>query len=175
MEYSKFADKIGAKYDIVKGVLVQSETGPFTVTETLNNCCIYVNKTAKTVQLIVPDDMYIGKTYGLRHSDCVQIAFRWSDENQSTELLKVYRSTPHKKFYEYYMRGISDWFVDNNFIRQTVPSIGDFIVYEYQPEAKSHIGICVAPGKILHHMPNKLSSIDTIDTNKIIGIYRYAN
>jgi hypothetical protein len=175
MEYSEFVNKIGVKYDIVSGVLTQSETGPFTVTETLNSCCIYLNKSAKTVQLIVPDSMYIGKKYALRHSDCVQITMRWSDENQGTKLLEVYKTTPHKIFYEYYMRGISDWFIDNNCILQTVPNIGDFIVYEYQPGAKSHIGICVAPGKMLHHMPNKLSSIDTIDTSKIIGIYRYAN
>jgi len=175
MNFQDFADKIGVKYDIVNGNLVQSNTGPFTVTETLNNCCIYVNKSAKTAQLIVPSSMYIGRPSILQNYDSVKLALEWSDKNQGTNLLSIYKNYSTKKFYDYYSNNIGDWFIDIGLSKQTEVTVGSFIVYKLNEDISSYIGICVAPEKILHHSYGKLSSIDNVEYNKIIGIYKYGN
>lgn len=173
MDYQYFADKLGAKFDIVEGELVESENGILTVSQTLSNFTIYLNKLDRTASIVVPKNAYIGRSYKLRRSDCITLFAEWLDDHYSSSFGNIYKKVSNKEFYRYYNAGMELWFEDNSFTKVSALEVGDCIVYEYTPNVPSHVGIYVGEDKFLHHMPNKLSCIDTIDYNKITGIYRY--
>lgn len=173
MDYQYFADKIGAKFDIVEGKLTESENGQFTVSETFGNFVIYLNKLNKTANIIVPQKAYVGRSYRLRYTDCITLFAEWLDDHYGSGFGNIYTKLSNKEFYRYYTAGMGLWYEDNGFTKVTSPETGDSIVYEHAPNVISHVGIYVGDDKILHHMPKKLSCIDSLDYSKIIGIYRY--
>jgi hypothetical protein len=67
------------------------------------------------------------------------------------------------------------WYIDHGFKEVTDLQEGDCLVYECYPNIKNHVGIYINSQKILHHIPQKLSSLDTLDNSLIIGAYRYGN
>jgi hypothetical protein len=174
MDYDYYSDKIGTRFNIVEGNLVEAENGMFPVTESFQSPSIYVNKLDKKVSLISPKNSYIGRTYGLRQADCVAICFSWHDDNKGTDLMKIYKNTPNREFYNYYLEGMAPWFLTHGFQEVQTMEIGDMLVYENVPETISHIAIYLGNNKILQHMPNKLSGVDTLDSSKVRGIYRHA-
>lgn len=173
MDYEYFKNKIGSKFNIVEGELVEAENGIFTVSETYSNYVIYLNKQNKTYNLIAPLKSYIGRPYVLRKLDCVTLMFEWLGDENNKDLSSIYTKTSRKDFFKYYKEGMSLWYEDNGFLKVDTPIRGDCIVYEYKPKAVSHVGIYLGEDKFLHHLPYKLSCIDTLDRSKIIGVYRY--
>lgn len=175
MDYEFYKDKIGSRFDIIQGELVETENGMFLVTETFSSPSIYVNKVQQTATLVSPKDSYIGRSYGLRQADCVAICFLWHDKNKGTNLMSLYKRTSNREFYEYYVRGMGAWFLEHGFTQVTEMQVGDMLVYENVPGAIAHIAVYLGDNKILQHLPNKLSGIDTLELSKIKGIYRYGN
>lgn len=173
LDYNFYINKIGSKYTINSGDLIEDTSGNIVVSETFIDYSIYLNKLTKEVFLVIPDSAYIGKTYKLRATDCISICCRWHDEKYNTNLQQIYKNTPHTDFKKYFRDGMSLWFDANNFTKVDNLTIGSFIIYEYKPSMISHIGIYIGENKILQHIPWKLSSIDTIDHTKILGIYNY--
>lgn len=175
MEFQDFIDKIGSRYTITEGDLVESVTGEFVVSETFAINTIYLNRLNKTCNLITNKDSYIGRPYKLRVSDCINLVTSWLDNNLNTNYNKVYDNTSRKDLLKYLNEGMDGWFEINGFTKVTTDSIKihDCIIYNWGGHAvSSHIGVYVGDNKILHHIPNKLSCIDTIDNNKILGAYR---
>lgn len=173
MDYQYFKDKIGSRFDIVQGELVETLEGMFLVTDQLQNYSIYINKKEQSANLISPKSSYIGRSYGLRQADCVAICLMYLDNNHGTKFMERYKATPNKVFYQYYIKGMGLWFEENGFTKVDTPEIGDMLVYANTPDAISHVGVYIKPNKILHHLPNKFSCIDDIEKEKIKGIYRY--
>lgn len=173
MEYNDYFDKIGKRYNVVEGDLVEAENGMFLVTESFQSPAIYIDKVNLKVHLISPSTSYIGKTYSLRQADCVAICFSWHDKNKGTHLLDIYKNTSNREFYKIYVEGMGNWFLANGFKQVSTPEPGDMLVYSYGPTMLSHIAIYLGNDKILQHLPNKLSSVDLLDSNKVKGIYRY--
>ena len=174
MNYEYFKSKLGCKFNIVGGDLVESEKGLLTVSENYSSNVIYLNKLNKTFNLVVPQKSYIGRVYSLRKLDCVTLFAEWLDDHFGSSWGNMYAKYPTREFYRYYKDGMSLWYDDNGFTKVDTPAHGDCIVYEYKPKAVSHVGICLEGTKILHHLPYKLSCIDSLDSSKIIGVYRYA-
>ena len=177
MEYSDFADKIGKKYNIVNGELVESDTGEFTVSETFNEYTVYLNKLTRNVSIVAPKASYIGRQYKLRGNDCARLFAEWLDNNYNTNYIDYYNKLPIREFYKYHKTGMREWFLDQKFTEITVTDmqVGDCLVYRNNKEVLLHVGICVSPGKILHHIPSKLSCIDDINLDSVLGVYRYGN
>ena len=67
------------------------------------------------------------------------------------------------------------WHEDNGFQKVSDYQEGDCLVYKYREAVISHAGVYLSNNKILHHLPDKLSCIDAVDSSKILGGYRYAN
>jgi len=174
MEYQDFIDKIGTRYTITEGDLVESVTGEFVVSETFAINTLYLNRLNKTCSLITNKDSYIGKPYKLRETDCVTLVTGWLDNNLNTGYTKIYSNTSRKDLLKYLSDGMATWFEINGFTKITLDKIKvhDCIVYSYDDIVNNHIGVCVEDNKILHHIPKKLSCIDIIDNNKILGVYR---
>jgi hypothetical protein len=174
MDYENYFDKIGTRFNIVEGDLVEAEDGMFLVTESFQSPSIYVNKLERKVSLISPKSSYIGRSYGLRQADCVVICFNWHDDNKGTNLTQLYKSIPNRDFYNYYMAGMGPWFLKHGFVEVQVMQVGDMLVYENMPNTVlSHIALYLGDNKVLQHIPNKLSSVDTLNPAKVKGIYRY--
>lgn len=175
LEYNYYKEKIGEKFSIINGELILDPKGTLIVSETLIDYSIYVSKIEQKVFLVIPDLAYIGKTYKIRSTDCISICCKWHDNNYGTNLQQIYKNTPHEKFKKYFREGMSLWFDTHGFTKVDDVTRGSFIVYQYDinKSANSHIGICIEPNKILQHIPWKYSSIDTIETEKILAIYNY--
>jgi hypothetical protein len=176
MNYDDYINKIGTRYNIVLGKLVESTEGQLVVSDnfTASNI-IYVNKLNRTVELVIPKELYIGRSYHLRKSDCISLIAEWLTNNTQTDFNKIYSKISNKVFMEYYKNGIDTWFEQNGFYQVPTPIVGDCIVYAYKPAVISHAGIYLENNKILHHIPYLLSSIDDIEAEKILKVYRYGN
>ena len=68
---------------------------------------------------------------------------------------------------------MGSWFLTHGFQEVETMQKGDMLVYDSVPNTISHIAIYLGDNKVLHHMPNKLSSVDILDNTKVKGIYRY--
>jgi hypothetical protein len=178
MDYSFFADKLGQRFSIVSGVFVQDSLGQFTVSYDFKQYSIYLNRQTKTWSPIAPEKSYLARAYVLKRSDCITLFTEWLDDHLHTSFGNIYNTISNKQFLKYYKSGMRLWYEDNNFCEVTTPRVGDCLVYaEAVTEVipNNHVGVCVENGKILHHLPGRFSSIDTIDHSKILGCYRYVN
>lgn len=175
MEFKDFADRIGTRYSIVNGDLVEAETGEFVVSETFGTNTIYVNKLTRTCNLIPAPNSYTGRPYKLKYTDCITLVASWLDKNRGSSFGNVYSSISRKQWFHYYEVGMKHYYLDNGFKEVSSLEEGDCIVYEYATNIHNHVGIYIKDNKILHHIPQKLSSLDNIDSSLILGIYRYGN
>jgi hypothetical protein len=178
MNYEYFANKIGCKFSLVRGEFVEDAEGEFTVSFNFAQYSIYLNKQAKSWTPIAPTKSYLARIYILKKSDCITLFTEWLDDHAGTNFGNIYDNISNREFIRYYKSGMRLWYEDNGFTEVSVPRVGDCIVYgdainDIIPN--NHVGVCVNDNKILHHLPNRFSSIDTIDYSKIIGCYRYAN
>lgn len=175
MEFQDFADKIGTKYTVINGNLVASDNGEFVVSETFGINTIYLNKLTRMCALIPAIDSYIGRPYKLKYTDCITLVASWLDKNRGSNFDNIYNLISRKQWFHYYKVGMKHWYIDNGFKEVTELQEGDCLVYELYPGVNNHVGIYMSVGKILHHIPQKLSSLDVIDPSLIIGAYRYGN
>jgi len=177
MEYQNFSDKVGTRFDIVNGDLVESPSGLFIVSETYQNNTIYLNKQSKKATLIVEMSKYIGRPYKLRVSDCTSLWTQWLDANKGSSYYQIYKAMPHREFMAWMKAGMCSYFESQPFTKVTSDNLveGDCLVYSFNDMIDSHVGIYINENKILHHLPRKMSSLDILDRSKILGAYRYAN
>jgi hypothetical protein len=178
MDYNFFADNVGKHFSLVRGLFVEDECGLFTVSYDFKQYSIYLNKQQKTWAPIAPEKSYLARAYVLKRSDCITLFTEWLDDHLHTSFGNIYNTISNRQFLKYYNSGMRSWYEDNSFCEVTSPKVGDCLVYadpvtEVTPI--NHVGVCVAEGKILHHLPGRFSSIDVIETNKILGCYRYDN
>lgn len=176
LDYNHFKDKIGTRYDIVLGELQEAPLGLFEVTETYKLYAIYLNKVSRVVSLIAPEKSYLGRQYKVRKTDCINLVAEYTDDIHNTNYNQVYTNSSNRDFFKYYRGGMNNWFIDNNFLEVTGdPEKHDCLIYAYSPNVISHLAVYIGDNKILHHLPYKLSSTDTLEKDKILGVYRYAN
>ncbi|NDB57409.1 hypothetical protein EB001_03050 [bacterium] len=177
MKYEEYVTKLGTRYDIVNGELTESPSGLFVVSEEFKDYTIYLNKLTRLVSIVAPKASYIGRQYKLRANDCARLFAEWLDNNYNTKYIDYYNKLPLREFYKYHKTGMREWFLDQKFIEIATADmqVGDCLVYRNNKEVLLHVGICVLPGKILHHIPQKLSCIDDINLDSVLGVYRYGN
>jgi hypothetical protein len=175
MEYKFFEERIGKTFDVIEGELVESPSGLFTVSTVYSKNSIYLNTMTKSVVLIPETGSYIGQPYKLRTSDCTTLWTRWLDAEFGTEYADVYKNLSHRDFLAWLKGGMCLYFESQPFKRISDGNLqkGDCLVYSFNNRIDSHVAIYLGNERILHHLPKKLSSEDTLDRSKIIGAYRY--
>jgi hypothetical protein len=176
MDYEYFANKIGTRFALERGLFVENQKGDFTASLNFAQYSIYLNKQTKTWTPIAPEKSYLARAYVLKKSDCITLFTEWLDDHAGTKFGNIYNSISNREFLRYYKSGMRLWYEDNGFTEVSSPVLGDCLVYGDSVTSVipiNHVGVCVGNEKILHHLPGRFSSIDTIDYTKIIGCYRY--
>jgi hypothetical protein len=170
MNYEYFNTKIGHRFSIVEGIIVEDPSGLFVVSETFSDYVIYLNKINRSWNIIAPKNSYLARQYILRKSDCISLTAEWLKDTYGIKFNFDYNKMSNKEFYKFYKNGLKYWFEENGFVEVTTPRYGDCLIYGF----KQHAGIYLND-KILHHLPRTYSSIDTVDSTRILGIYRNDN
>jgi len=168
----------GDRLDIVMGELVRKDNGFLLASKSLGQNVVYVDKIQRTYALITPKTEYRGRNYKLKQSDCVRLVLEWlarerniTSKVDGTNLLEFYARLDNRLFVDAYKRGAIAISKDFGFNEVEVSNInvGDVIGIH------NHIGVVVSEGMMLHHLPQKLSSIDPINFASITQVFRYAN
>lgn len=176
MDYNTLESKIGTKFSIVEGYLLEDTNGQFTVSYDLVPYSIYLDRVNKTYTVLAPRKEYIGRVYALRRNDCANLFAEWHDGHFGTSFLNTYNNLTHRQYLEIFNGGMSKWFLENGFAQVTEPQHGDCMVYDFRSDAKllrNHVGIYLEGHNILHHISGRLSSIDPVLDSRVIGYFRY--
>lgn len=185
LDYEILIDKVGSKYNISNGVIVESPSGLFTVTTVFQDNSIYLNTLNKSVVLIVSKNLFIGRIYSRRSiesdnipkANCIKLFTDYMDYVYNTDFFsKSYKELTSRQYYEIAKAGINDYLISKGFFEVSIEdrATNDVVFYSYDNETQIHLGVLVEQNKLLHHLPDKLSSIDKLDINKVIRILRYA-
>lgn len=155
--------------DIVAGELVFSSSGFLIISRDFAPYNIYLNTMSRQYTIILPPDELRGRPYLLYKTDCISlVAKALSLRNIRKDLVSWYSSRPWRDFRLLAKTGVEPWLLSNGF--QASTEICENSILVYGESTPNHLGI-VTDGKILHHMPNLLSSLDDIDPACIRGIY----
>lgn len=176
LDYNTFKDKVGTKYTVEWGEFVESEYGEFEVSTSPGVNKIVLAKMQQAA--FVSSDLWVGRAWKLKTSDCAALCAAYVDKQFGSNYSEVMRGYSLKKWGEYFHRGMVAWLEDFGMPRVELADrqMHDVVVYDYDGDHNMHIGIFLGNDKILHHLPNKFSSIDVIDfteTEKFLGVYRH--
>ena len=175
--YEDYIDHIGEHFNIQQGLIQLIQNGDFCITDRAEAGVLYLDHASKKAILIPRLNQYVGWEYNRGTSDCVSLALQWFDDMQGTKYTPVYLNTSKQRFLECYKKKIAYCMGEYNFYEVTENQLGkrgDFLVYLYNGANKNHIGVDLGNGTLLHHMPNLLSSIDTIEPDKVYKRFRHA-
>lgn len=170
MTANEWLEHLGEKVDIVEGELVLSPDGFLTVSASLNMNVLLVNKWEDCVTPVVPSTEFRGRSFKYRSKDCAHLYAEWSDRKLGTSLLPVVRSMSRRDYTERTPFHLEDWLLNNGFTKVDEPAYGDLVLLRYV----NHVGAYLGDGKVLHHLKDKYSSIDTVELNELQGVYRHA-
>lgn len=173
MKYEELILNIGNRVSIKEGQIILDPLGNLEISYQYKPYTIYLNKLTQTFNIILPRNEYIGREYQFRKADCITLVAEWLDDNFNSSFSNLYSKMTKKDFLSFYEIGLETWFIQHNFQKVNSLMHGDIIIYAYRSETRNHAGIYLEPGKILHHMPDKLSCIDEIDESKILERFRY--
>ena len=162
---------VGAKVDIVAGNLVLSETGFLTVSTSPQQYALYVDTWTGLVAPICPRTDYRARRYEYRKQDCITLVAEWVDNHFGLSSLAAVKAVNRVEYRNLYMTGFVQKIIDFGFQLVTNLQVGDVVMYD----GYAQCGVIVEEGKILYQVLDKFSCIDSIDSSKIQGIYRYAN
>ena len=168
MTIQQWLDNVGNKADIKNGIIVISEDGFLTISDNPMQYSAYVNERSSTITAIIPKTDYRGRIYSLKEADCVTLAAEWYDTNKGTNILKFIDSLSIEEYRMLWGNSFVEYLLTLGFTkREGLPQKGDVVYYE----RPNHIGIYLGDGKILHHLPRKLSCIDELDYSKLGDVY----
>lgn len=172
---SEVTFELGQRWSIVNGDWVRDdENGQFPVIEKEN---VEDTICASTQRLATRG--YIGKPWAFRRCDCISVAAEYYDDKHGTEYYKEYMSIPGPVYREHVLNGVSAYF-DNHPDFYVVEDMNDMqvddvLVYampDVNDLTSNHIAIYLGDGKIFRQPPFKMTSIDPIDHDMVIRIYR---
>ena len=167
--------EVGQRWDIVEGEWVQNdESGQF---EVVDQPHVIDTIHAETGNLTHRG--WVGRKWSFRKEDCISICAEYFDEAHGTQYCQEYMNVPGPKYRECVLGGINkyfdshpDFFIveDHNDIRQY-----DLFVYQLfdiDDLRSPHVALNIGDDKVITMLPFKLSSIDPLERDKIIRIYR---
>mgnify|MGYP001243457530 CR=1 FL=1 len=180
LDYDTYSDKVGTKYTVAWGELVEDAEGEFEVSTTPGVNRIVLAKMQRVAMLSADPALWIGRNWKLKTSDCAALCAEYIDAMHGSNYTGLMKGYSLKKWGEYFHRGMVAWLEDFGMPQVALEDRqpNDVVVYDYDGDHNMHIGIFLGEGKLLHHLPNKLSSIDVVDfteTDKFLGVFRHAD
>jgi hypothetical protein len=171
MEYSDLIDNLGKNVNLIEGELILDDTGAFELSVEFKKEIIWVQPNG--VYTVITSTDFIGRKYELGVSDCVSLVCEFLNDET---LIEWYRTLNLRDLLRVVSISSKVWFQENENFTEVFGEmlIGDCVVYNVvEAKPDTHIGVYCAPGKILHHLPEKLSCIDILDPTKVSGVFRH--
>lgn len=170
MNATEWLEHLGEKADIVRGECVLSPDGFLTVSTSPDMNVLLVDKWAGTVTPVVRRSEYRGRGFRYRVADCAHLYAEWSDNERGTDLMAKVNEMSRRDYVTRTPHPLEDWLLENGFTKVETPEYGDLVLLGYV----NHVGAYLGDNKVLHHLQDKFSSIDTIELSELKGVYRYA-
>lgn len=169
MTYNDLKEHLTERVSIIEGEYVLNPTGPFVISLNFSKETIWLTPDREVK--CITSQPFVGRKYQI--GKCIALVC----EYLGGDILAFYRGISLKELMRLRDISILKWITDDvRFEEVTLESaiIGDCLVYDHSDDAKgNHIGILHSEGKILHHLPGKLSCIDTFIPDKVLGVFRY--
>jgi|JYMV01.1.fsa_nt_gi hypothetical protein len=171
MNKKELAKHIGEHVTIINGKYSLASTGDFIISEDFGMERVWLPKEGKPQ--CITTQPFIGRSYRLGKVDCVTLVCEYL---KSDSLLKFYKGLSLEALLKLQRSTVMAWLdsdsrftdVGNDYVA------GDCVVYTYTKQMHAnHIGIVMPEGKILHHLPNKVSCIDPLNSVKVEKGYRF--
>lgn len=173
------AAKVNQRLSVSMGELVPSEDGFLTASFSLGQNVVYVDGLRRTSAVVTPKNEYRARSYRLKKNDCVTLVLEWLARERGVThmpdgkktLMEMYSTIDNRSFMSAYKDGAGMMAGDFGFsqVDKEDLQVGDVIAIH------NHVAVVVAEGKMLHHLPSKLSSVDDINFALVTEVYRYAN
>jgi hypothetical protein len=174
--YEIFLNKIGKKFNVVNGEFVEDSDGILTVSTSPFNNSIYLNTLNNT--WLVVSDLLIGIPYRIARDDCATLCARYLDKHFGSKIEEKLFSLTLKEWTNYIKLGGETLIKEVGGYEVNLSQLKEKDVVSYEIEDSritSHLAVYLGNNKILHHVPNKYSSIDDIDMSKVKRVFRYGN
>lgn len=167
--------EVGQRWDIVEGEWVQNDTsGEF---EVVDQPHVIDTIHAETGNLTT--SKWVGKPWQFRRQDCISVAAEYMDDKYGTEYYKEYMSVTGPVYRQHVLNGVASYFdshddfyviEDHNDIQ-----VDDVLVYampDVNDLSSNHIALYLGDDKVFRQPPFKMTSIDPIDRDMVIKVYR---
>lgn len=171
MTKEELSKHLGERVNIVNGKCRLDEDGEFLISDSFGSERIWVPKEGK-VQCITSQP-FVGRNYRITKVDCITLV---CEHLKSNALIRWYKSLGLELVLKMQKSTVKAWLEsDDRFTAVGMDYVdGDVLVYAHTDNMRgNHIGIACPGNKILHHLPNKFSSIDDVDTSKVVMGYRF--
>jgi hypothetical protein len=165
-------EHLGQKANLVEGVPTLDPQGFLTISKNIAPYNLLIQGGAPPIP-ICPKNDFRGRNYRFMRADCVTLVAEWYDKNINTNILVNLKGLFGRTYQNLNFNGYEHIVENFGFVQKqtSVTEHGDLVFYE-NPR---HIGVCLNSSSILHHLPNKYSCVDTLNQQKILKVYRYAN
>jgi len=171
MTQSELREHIGEHVNIVNGKYELAESGDFILSDSFGPERVYLTSDNKAQ--CITSKPFIGRNYKLGFVDCVTLV---CEHLKSDTLLKFYLAMGREELLLLQRETVMKWLDEDPRFTDVGQEYqaGDCVVYSYTERMHAnHIGIVYPEGKILHHLPGKLSCIDTLDTVRVEKGYSF--
>jgi len=169
MNYTELKEHLGERVNIVEGEYVLNTDGSFIITVYFANEAIWLTPDGDIN--CITSQPFVGRKYQM--GKCISLVCEYI----GGDILSFYNSVGLKDLMRLRDISIIKWITDDSrFEEISLDSamVGDCLVYNHSEDAKgNHMGILHSEGKILHHLPGKLSCVDTFNPDKLLGVFRY--
>jgi hypothetical protein len=178
-DHKRFLNNVGKRYDLVEGYFEEAEDGQFLVTRNLTGTdIIFVTDQTYT---ILAENKFVGIKYALPLQHCGVLVLDYLDHVKADDDPVSYRglmtSLPASRIIQCFKESVAPLLEQQGFVSHPREElqVNDIVIWAITPGWTSHMGIYLGDNKIIHHIANRYSSIDTIDitSDKLIGVYRY--
>jgi len=164
--------EVGQKWSIVQGEWVRDdENGAFPVVEQ-----DYVPETINAKKQQLYTRTHVGKSWSFRRTDCITVVAEYLDDKYGTDYYKQYMTTTGPEYRKYVLEGMTSYFEAHpDFESVTEMQVDDVLVYampDVYDERSNHIALYIGDGMVFRQPPFKMSSIDPIDPEMVIRIFR---
>jgi hypothetical protein len=157
--YEELLSHRGERVSFSDGEVVLDPSGGIVVSDVFMRNSLYLAEGKITP--VVDRELYFGRVYRLRSSDCITLSLEWVKDQTGVDLLPKYFGLSFADFRrnsDCMSEKVEEW----GFVKDPDGPLAWYPV----EENRNHFGI-IQEDKIIHHLPQRYSSIDVVDVSHV--------